>query len=684
MRAILLIICCLPISLSALWAETPSALISRAVFFADPSIVSPRISPDGRFISYLALDHDRVNLWVAPTDTPEDAKALIPDPQQSVYKYVWSADSKKLVYQTGKLIDFWLDNRDGHDYALHVVDVAGQNTKRLTEALSRRVKFSTAACCREKIFLNPSSRGSDRDIRILNIETGENEASTWNEGKAPVFSDEGLTPRFVQQSGATGGIEFHTKAQNGRWQTLLDLTSAERISFRFFGFSKAGNEAFIAHAAHSDRNQLYAVNPDTGAERLLAKEGEGEIDQIVRDPETGEPVAVRYSHLHKRWAVLVPAWEPFFKDLEAAHTGDIAILGHTADGTKWLIEYSGGDNPGSYYLYDKALRETRFLFHKFAGYSKHAFPPMHAVTLKARDGLELAAYLTLPKGSDSDNDGVPDRPLPLVMWVHGGPISRGYGKFDEQAQWLAARSYAVLSMNFRGSAGFGKHFIEAGYSQWGKAMQTDLLDTANWAIEKGITEKGNIALLGLSYGGYATLNGLADGPNLFKCGIATAALSDLKLFMDGIYSFISKVTDPGIKAEFMARLDRDAMQMGGDIRTETGQTYLTSISPLHRAAEIVQPLMIVDGMQDAAVKPIHSQLITKALKRLGRTPAYITFSDAGHGLIKKANIRAFAAQAEVFLGACLGGEVEAASEAERNHKSMTINEGHALLGLDGK
>lgn len=663
MRLVMAII--FTLSFTAAFGKEPSELLSRSIFFAQPDVVSPKLSPDGKWLSYLALEKGRVNIWVAPVKNPRQARPLITDSRQSVYTYQWA--NNRLIYQTGKLIDFWVDNKDGKDYALHAIDLNGTD-KILTKPLSRRHKFRVGA---NEIFLSPSSRTKGPHmVQIININTRAIRTSDWNENMAPVHADAGLTPRLVQRANSAGGIDILSK-NSGAWQTLLSLDNAAQRSVKIFGFSAAGDVAYIAHAQDSDRNQLVALNLVTGTQKILAAEGRGEITDILTDRKSRKPVAVRYRYLQDRWTILDARWQQAFDDLAAGAPGNINILSQNKEGSLWLVEYSGGQNAGAYYLYNTETRRTRYLFSAFQGHKPQDFSPMSAHIITARDGLELIAYLTLPKGQK--------KPHPLVMWVHGGPVARGYGKFDEQAQWLTARGYAVLSVNFRGGRGFGKNFIKAGWGQWGKAMQDDLLDAANWAISKNIATKGEIALLGLSYGGYATLNALADGPGLFKCGIEIAGLSDLNLFAGDIAGYINNIKDATLKEQAQSRQDRDALQMGGDFRTAEGRAYLASISPVNRAASITQDLMIVHGLKDRGVRPEHSHRLRAALKKQGRTPVYVTYADAGHGLIKKDNIRSFAAVSELFLHRCLGGKTEPMTDAERAASTMNIVEGHALL-----
>jgi dipeptidyl aminopeptidase/acylaminoacyl peptidase len=270
---------------------------------------------------------------------------------------------------------------------------------------------------------------------------------------------------------------------------------------------------------------------------------------------------------------------------------------------------------------------------------------MHPVEIKSRDGLTMVSYLTLPPGSDSNGDGKPDRAVPLVLLVHGGPWSRdGYG-YNGTHQWLANRGYAVLAPNFRSSTGFGKKFISAGDLQWGKTMQDDLNDAVDWAVRSGVTTADKVAIMGSSYGGYAVLAGLTTTPDKFACGVDIVGPSNITTLLGAIPPYWQS-----LRAQFYKRM--------GDPNTAEGQKILKEASPLFQAAKIKRPLLIGQGANDPRVNVKESEQIVDALKANNIPVTYVVFPDEGHGFARPATNIAFNAVAENFLAKCLGGRAE--------------------------
>jgi dipeptidyl aminopeptidase/acylaminoacyl peptidase len=270
---------------------------------------------------------------------------------------------------------------------------------------------------------------------------------------------------------------------------------------------------------------------------------------------------------------------------------------------------------------------------------------MQALALKARDGQTLPSYLTLPAGSDANGDGIPEKAVPLVLFVHGGPWARDSYGYNSYHQWMANRGYAVMSVNYRGSTGFGKNFISAGDLQWGKAMHDDLIDAVDWAVAKGVTSADKVAIMGGSYGGYATLAGLTFTPTKFACGVDIVGPSNLETLLKTIPPY------------WVAGIQQFYQRMGNPT-TEEGRAMLKAASPLYKAGNIVRPLLIGQGANDPRVNKAESDQIADAMKAKGIPVTYVPFPDEGHGFARPANNIAFNAVAENFLQPCLGGRAE--------------------------
>ncbi|MBU2032724.1 MAG: alpha/beta fold hydrolase, partial [Alphaproteobacteria bacterium] len=277
-------------------------------------------------------------------------------------------------------------------------------------------------------------------------------------------------------------------------------------------------------------------------------------------------------------------------------------------------------------------------------------------------------YLTLPPGSDADGDGTPEAAVPLVLMVHGGPWARdGYG-YNSYHQWLANRGYAVLSVNFRGSTGFGKEFISAGDLEWGRKMHDDLIDAVDWAVAEGITDADKVAIMGGSYGGYATLAGLTFTPETFACGIDIVGPSNLETLLETIPPY----WEPLI-AQFHERM--------GNPNTPEGLAMLKERSPLHSADRIVKPLLIGQGANDPRVKQAESDQIVAAMQEKNIPVTYVLFPDEGHGFAKPNNNIAFNAVAENFLATCLGGRAEPIGDTVKGSTAQIVEGEEYVQGL---
>jgi dipeptidyl aminopeptidase/acylaminoacyl peptidase len=341
----------------------------------------------------------------------------------------------------------------------------------------------------------------------------------------------------------------------------------------------------------------------------------------------------------------IPLDERVAADLKFLHgelPGEIGVADRTLDDDRWIVTSSAAEAPGTYHLYERGPRKLTALFEARPELKSYRLAPMRGEVIKSRDGLELVSYLTLPAGTPRK----PAVPLPMVLVVHGGPWSRNEYGFDPQHQWLADRGYAVLSVNFRGSTGFGKAFLNAGDLQWGRKMHDDLLDGVAWAVAQGIADRSRIAIMGGSYGGYATLAGLAFTPDVFCCGVDIVGPSNLETLM---------ATIPPYWAAFFENLARRV----GDPRTEEGRKLLKERSPLNSAGAIAKPLLIGQGANDPRVKQAEADQIIAAMRAKGLPVTYVLYPEEGHGFAEPANRISFYAIAEAFLAEHLGGRAEA-------------------------
>jgi len=389
---------------------------------------------------------------------------------------------------------------------------------------------------------------------------------------------------------------------------------------------------------------------------------------VVRHPTEKHVQAVSFIYTRKRWQILDPAIEPDLAYLRTVADGTVAdgeaeIVSRTLDDRFWIVLYLVDDGPARFYLHDRTARAARFLFTNRQDLENQPLAKMHAVTLPARDGLTLVAYITLPPGSDSDGDGIPDRPLPLVLMPHGGPWGRDSWGYNPWQQWLANRGYAALheGVNFRSSTGFGKGFINAGNFEWGGKIMDDQIDAVRWAAAQQIADPGRVAVMGGSFGGYSTLGGLTFNPEVFACGVDLVGPSNLVTLLESVPPYWRPMFEM-----FATRV--------GDPRTEEGRALLKKHSPLTYVARICRPLLIGQGANDPRVKQAESDQIVQAMQAKGIPVTYALYPDEGHGFARPENNLSFTAIAEAFLARCLGGRYQPIGDDFRA-SSLTVPTG---------
>jgi dipeptidyl aminopeptidase/acylaminoacyl peptidase len=369
--------------------------------------------------------------------------------------------------------------------------------------------------------------------------------------------------------------------------------------------------------------------------------------------------------LRTEWTVIDSAIADDLEKLEAIGEGDINVGSRTLADDKWVVVLTSSTNPPRIFLYDRTAGTTQHWFDVRPELEDAVTAPMHTAEIKSRDGLTLPSYYTLPPGTDPDGDGKPAAPQPTVLFVHGGPWGRdGYG-FNGMHQWLANRGYAVLAVNFRGSTGFGKAFTNAGDLEWGRKMHDDLLDGVAWAVQQGIAERDKVAIMGGSYGGYATLAGLTMTPTEFACGVDIVGPSNLVTLLSTIPPYWGP-----IRTTFTTRV--------GDDTTEDGRKLLTERSPLTYADRIQRPLLIGQGANDPRVKQAESDQIVRAMQSKNIPVTYVVYPDEGHGFARPENNLSFNAATEEFLASCLGGRVEPVGD-DLAGSSITVPTGGELL-----
>jgi dipeptidyl aminopeptidase/acylaminoacyl peptidase len=355
---------------------------------------------------------------------------------------------------------------------------------------------------------------------------------------------------------------------------------------------------------------------------------------------TNDPLAVAFTRARTEWKVLDDAVREDFETLAKLNRGDFNIVSRTVDDQTWLVAYTTDDAPTGYHVYDRKAKKAQFLFTTQPKLEKYKLARMEPVEFKAQDGLTIHGYLTKPVGVEPKN-------LPAILLVHGGPWARDTWGYSGMTQWLANRGYAVLQLNFRGSTGYGKEFLNAGNKEWAGKMHLDLIDGVEYLKKSGVADPKKIAITGGSYGGYATLVGLAFTPEVFACGVDIVGPSNIVTLLKTIPPYWAPM-----KAVFNRRV--------GDLEKE--EDFLNQRSPVYRADQITKPLLIGQGANDPRVKQDESDQIVKAMRDRKKEVEYVVFPDEGHGFARPENRLQFNGITEEFLAKHLGGRAEPVTE----------------------
>jgi len=646
------------------------SLLPRKVLFGAPDKTSVKLSPDGKRISYLAVDNGVTNVFVAPTDAPEKAEAVTHDTKRGIRSYTWAFSSSHVLYRQ--------DEGGDSNFHVHVVDLGTKVDKDLTPA--PRVQARIEARSRKqptKVIVASNERDPRAyDAFLVDIVTGKRELVLANDQDlAAVVYDDDLAPRVglkIRPDGGTGYFEL-TKKKKGFFSLtpMFDVPLEDTIATSPLAIDAAGKTLYLTDSRGRDTAALVAVDLKSKATKVLVDDGQADVEGATFDPRTLVPQGAQASYQKPRWHLADDTLAPDFEVLRELAKGDgFDVVSRSQDDTRWLVMVSASDGPNRYYLYErpkdkKAKREPRALFLSHAALGGKKLAPMHALTIRARDGLTLVSYLTLPVGADADGDGKPEAPLPMVLLVHGGPWSRDTYGLSPHAQWLASRGYAVLSVNFRGSTGFGKAFVRAGDREWGGKMQEDLLDAVAYAEAEKIAAKDRTAIMGGSYGGYAALVGLTSTPERFACGVDIAGPSSLVTFLGAAPPML-----PGDEEQITRRI--------GEARTPEGKAFLASRSPLGLASQVRRPLLVGQGKHDPRATLEDTTKLVADIAAAKQPVTLVVYPDEGHGFVRLENRLSFHALAESFLAGCLGGPYEPVGDDLRG-SSITIPHGKSEI-----
>jgi dipeptidyl aminopeptidase/acylaminoacyl peptidase len=617
-------------------ARTP--LIPRQVLFGNPDRASVRLSPDGAHLSWVAEHEGAMNVWVAPREDLGKARAITSVPGRGVRTYSWAFDDATILYGRDK---------DGDEnFHIHAVDVTTGESRDLTpiDGVAARIAGASERFPHEILVALNDRVPMLHDLYRVDLRTGERTLLEQNGGSLGYLVDDDFVVRFDVRMNPDGGMTYRKKTPDG-WEPYLEIPMEDALTSRPLGFDRTGTKAYLLDSTDRDTAALVLMDLETRAKEVIGADPRADVSDAMIHPTEKRVQAWSATYERTAWTVVDPAVKPHFDVLAKLADADFEIVSRTLDDRWWIVVHLPDDGPVRYHLYDTQAKAATFLFTNQSDLEGQPLTKMHPVVIPSRDGLSLVSYLSLPPWTDPDHDGRPDRALPMVLDVHGGPWARDEWGYNAVHQWYANRGYAVLSVNFRGSTGFGKAFINASNLEWGRKMHDDLLDAVQWAVKQGIADEARVAIAGGSYGGYATLVGLAMTPEVFACGVDTVGPSSLVTLIESVPPYWKPMLQM-----FTRRV--------GDPSTEEGRAFLLERSPLTHVDAIRRPLLIGQGANDPRVKQAEADQIVAAMEAKRIPVTYVLYPDEGHGFARPENRLAFFAIAENFLQPILGGRAE--------------------------
>jgi dipeptidyl aminopeptidase/acylaminoacyl peptidase len=613
-------------------------IIPRQVLFGNPERISPRISPDGTQLAWIAPADGVLNVWVAPAGSGQDqgidwpaARVVTDDSDRGIRMFAWAHDGRHLLYLQ--------DTGGDENWRLHDVDLETMQRRDLTPFDNVQTQLIAA----EKKFPTEILLGLNRDnpqlhdVYRLDLTTGELTKEVENPGFAGWLADSQLAVRAGIAPQPDGSLVLMVRGSaDGDWRALLAVAVEDVMTSQPIAFSEDGASLLAVSSVGADTGRLVRLDLATGAAEVLAEDPDSDVTGVRLHPDTREPQIVTFLKDRREYQVLDPDVEADLAAIRALHPGDPSFADADDADATWLIGFTNDTGAVPYYSYDRATRSGQFLFEHQPELSRYELAPMEPFSFTSRDGLTIHGYATFPPGAGRKG-------LPMVLNVHGGPWARDAWGFDPEAQWLANRGYLCVQVNFRGSTGYGKAFVNAGDREWGGRMHDDLVDAVTFATGQGWADPARVAIYGGSYGGYAALVGAAFTPELFCCAVDIVGPSNLKTLIETI---------PAYWAPMISQFHRAV----GDPAKDAD--FLWSRSPLSRADNISIPLLIAQGANDPRVKQAESEQIVAALEKAGIDYEYMLFPDEGHGFAKPENRLRFYAAAEKFLAKHLGGRAE--------------------------
>lgn len=601
----------------------------KQILFSGPEKTNLQLSPDGQKITYLSVFNGAMNIWTRSVNKNDDV-VITQENENTIHGYFWLADNKNLVIikklksaKKASLVKFNLATKTYNtlveNFNAKIIAYKRQFADKILIGLKHDNKYL------EDVYqLNLS------DSSMVLIEKNPGNIITW-------LADNNLEIKAAVGYDNIGRKRLYTKnlAQK-KWELDIVWSNEDAAISSPLCFNEDNTKIYLSDSRDHNTTRLILFDLVTKKTDVVAADENHELTGIICEPTTNKLIAITLAKQRQEHEIIDQTYNVDFANLKNNLDGDFAIIDSSLDFTKWLVSYTNESNPAIFYLYDTKFKNFIYLCHSNSRLNKYEFGKMISISYTARDGLKIDGYLTFPTASKNLKQ------LPMVIVVHPGPWLRDVWGYHAVVQWLATRGYAVLQVNYRGSAGYGKKFIEKGYKQWGHEMHHDIEDAVEWAVKNEIADPKKIAIIGSAYGGYESMIAAIKNPELFCCAINIGGPLDLKKLINSFNN------TPNIRDSFFVKV--------GDPLLDSEK--LDATSPINYLDDIKIPMMIAHGKNDPRIDFQDFEKMVAKLKEKNIDHEYLVFEDEGTNFTKQHNNMLLFACAESFLAKHLGGARE--------------------------
>lgn len=589
-------------------------------FFRTPQETGFKISPNGTYIACMKPYKRRLNIFIKSLNGGRDIRVTDCE-DRNINDYMFANDNR-IVYMK--------DNGGDENFRLYAVDIDGKNFKEVAGFEGVRAGLiDELKDDDDHILINLNKRNRKIfDVYKLDVYTGDMDMIAENPGTIDqwVIDHNGNVRAGLEQDGVNTRV-LYRKTIDDDFELIIEGDYKENAYP--LGFAEDNKNLIIASNFSRDEYAIYEFDPIKKENtKLIYENNEVDAQSIIASRKNNKLLGILYITDRIQYEFFDTAAEKIYSKIKTRLAEySIMINSVNKEEDKIIINAYRDKNPGVYYLYDVKKDKLIKIADIKPWINEEEMAEIKPIKYTSRDGLTIHGYLTIPKGVEVNK-------LPLVVFPHGGPWSRNIWEFRRDTQLLANRGYAVLQMNFRGSTGYGRKFKEAGFKEWGKAMQNDITDGVNWLVKEGIADKNRIAIYGISYGGYATLAGLAFTPDLYACGIDIAGPSNIFTLLESLPSYWEPVR-------------RMFYEMMGDPQED--KELLREISPLFHVDKIKKPLFVVQGAKDPRVPQSQAEHLVESLRSKGLEIKYMLKENEGHGYYNEENVLELYSEVEKFL-----------------------------------